>query len=343
MIRWLAFITLLATACGSDELSEPTTDNDAEALADVGLSDIDVADFGRDSDDFDVRIDLPNNPNWVSITLDDDSEIEGEIVSTYELSRWWQGGEGLLYAVFDPRKFAPYPNDLSLRFIPSTEVVSIAQTSTPATNVPYLDFLRDRDIFIQRPPFDDTSFVLTGNDSYHLEEDGFGDHAWDFEITDDLGKRHTGDGSINEDYFVWEAPVRSGVTGEVIDVVSTSVDNTPGEHPPTDIAINNWVGIALGGSYYVYYLHFQEDGIDPSIQVGSWVQTGDILGKVGNSGVTLEPHVHVVLLWFDVAAGRSYSVPIKFETIDVAATPIGPFLSKDEWTPTTGEWLRDTL
>ncbi len=342
MTRWLVVTALFVVACGADDAKQPTQQPDAGALLDAASEDLGLPDIGSDSG-FDDSGNAPSNANWVSVKLLDGTEVEGEIIATYELIRWWQGGEGLLYAIFDPHKFADYPNDLSLRFVPSTEVVSIDLTTPIPVPMTYREFLRNRDIFIQRPPFDDTSFVLTGNDSYHLEEDGFGDYAWDFEITDAAGKRFTGDGKNNVDYFVWNEPVLSGVTGEVIDVVSTSVDNTPGEHPPTSEAVNNWVGIALGGSFYVYYLHFQEDGIDPSVRVGSWVQTGDVLGVAGNSGVTLEPHIHVVLLWYDVAAGRSYSVPISFETVDVSRTPIGPFEPKAEWKPTTGEWLRDTL
>ena len=345
-MRLLVFFLFLA-ACGSDEFESVTdagTTDVATNAADVAApgkndSQIDQADAATLSD---AGTDLEEGSDWLFFELNDGSIVEGELVASYEPSRWWQGGEGLIYAVFDPQKFAPYPNDDSLQFLPSTDVSAIIPAQDGQARVPYEKFLRDRDIMIRRPPFEENSFVITGNDSYHLEEDGYGDFAWDFELTDASGRRFSGAGTLNEDFYAWNQPVYSGVAGEVIDVVSVSMDNTPGEHPATDEAVNNWVGIALGGSYYVYYLHFQEDGIDPSIQVGTWVQVGDILGVVGNSGVTLEPHMHVVLLWYDVAEGRSYSVPIEFQTVDVSQTPIGPFLSRDWWTPNSGEWIRDT-
>lgn len=342
MMKWFLFTALVAAGCGSDDMDGPEQPTDIGVLIDAAAADLGHQDFGADLAQ-DAENDLPSNPNWVLMELLDGTVVEGEIIANYELLRWWQGGEGLLYAVFDPRKFANYPNDLSVRFVPSTQVTSITTPTTPPTRITYREFLRDRDIFIQRPPFDDVSYVLTGNDSYHLEEDGFGSHAWDFEITDDAGNRFKGDGTKNEDYFCWNQPVISGVSGEVIDIVSTSFDNPPGEYPDRDVAVNNWVGIALGGSFYVYYLHFKEDGVDPEIQVGTRVKPGDVLGLAGNSGVTHEPHIHVVLLWYDAAADRSYSVPISFETVDVSQTPIGPFVPKAEWTPITGEWIRDTL
>jgi hypothetical protein len=277
---------------------------------------------------------------WKRWTLEDGGVIEGELVASYDPTLWWNPVPGPLLAAFDARAYAPYPDDRSLRFFSEADVASVVDIEAPAGEPSYRDFLRDNDMVFARPPLTETSFVITGNETYHLEEDGFGDFAWDVERTDATGLRYTPPGLANEDFLVWDEPVLSGVSGEVIEVVSSGADNTPGEHPGIGVAVNNLVGISLGGSYYAYYLHFRQDGIDPAVVVGAQVSVGDVLGRTGNSGVSLEPHVHMVLLWYDVDAGRSYSVPAEFSDVAVGTSPAGPFVVEPHHVPSSGEWLR---
>jgi hypothetical protein len=280
--------------------------------------------------------------SWLTFTLVSGESFEGELVAVYDTSRWWNPLDGLLYGVFDPTGFAPYPDDRSFRFVLESNVSSMLPAVRPPNSEPYLEFLRAREMVFQGPPLSETSYVITGNNSYHLDEDGFGDFAWDFERTDINGDRFTGAGLQNEDFLVWDEAVLSGVRGEVIEVIAAGPDNVPGSHPEIGTAINNLVGIALGGSFYAYYLHFQQSGVDESVVVGAQVEPGDVLGRAGNSGVSLEPHIHVVLLWFDVAAGRSYSVPAEFTNVLVANSPEGPFEPVDYVVPGSEQWLRAT-
>lgn len=306
------------------------TESDADAASDVSSAEMDAPTLDAETP----------AATWVRLHLDDGAEVTGELVATYDTTRWWDPGPGLLYAVFNPAHFGAYPNDRSFRFIESTRVESVEPREPEDPPVPYRDFLRAHDITFQRPPLEDTSWVLTAGESYHLEENGYGTFAWDFEQTDANGVRFTDDGSENGDYLVWDDTVYSGVSGEVIEIVDHGPDNMPGTHPERSEAVNNLVGIALGGHFYAYYLHFRENGVDARLEVGDVVRVGDPLGRVGNSGVTLEPHVHVVLLWWDELAQRSYSVPIEFEDVGVAPSPRGPFRQHEWWTPETGEWLR---
>ena len=307
--------------------SNPTETPPRDAGSDV-LPDVASPDSGPDALE-----------TWLAFELQSGDRVTGELIAVYDSARWWNPGDGLLYAVFDPERFAPYPNDRSIRFVWATEVRSIERTSRAVPGASYRQFLRDNQIVFRQPPLTDTSYVITGNESYHLDEDGFGDFAWDVERTDDAGRRFTGSGLQNEDYLVWDLPVVSGVAGEVIEIVADGVDNEPGAHPPIGAAVNNLVGIALGGSYYAYYLHFRENGVDPALAVGDRVAPGDVLGRAGNSGVSLEPHIHVVLLWYDVEAERSYAVPAEFADVLVAPTPTGPFDLHEYHVPATGEWL----
>lgn len=314
---------------------------DGPVTADMSFNDATGFDLGANDDlgtDDDLGSVMPELEGRYQFELSSGEVFDGELVAIYDSSLWWNPGPGLLYGVFDPAGYAAYPNDRSMRFVWEPDVVSVREVTTSAT--PYREFLRQNDMAFRQPPLSETSFVITGNTSYHLEEDGFGDFAWDVERTNDAGQRFTGLGANNEDFLVWDEPVYSGVAGEVIEVVDSGVDNIPGSHPPIGTAVNNLVGIALGGHYYAYYLHFREGAVDPQIVVGTQVQVGDLLGRAGNSGVTLEPHIHMVVLWFDVEANRSYAVPAEFADVLVSQTPTGPFVEHDYTVPVSNEWVR---
>ena len=335
----------LVAACSSQE--SVRTSDVAEAIDAAMDRGSDFQDVGGNTDllvqpDVGVEVSSPPAAAFVRLELSGGEAVEGELVATYERWRWWsaQGNDTPLYAVFDPAGFAAYPADRSLRFVPGDDVVSIAgrEGSSPT----YAQFLRERGIGFHEPPLDDVCWVITGNESYHREENGYGDFAWDYVKTDSAGRRFAAAGAANEDYYVWDLPVRSSVAGTVVEVVSDGADNEPGSHPPAETAVNNFVGIALGGHYYAYYLHFRQGSIPASIMVGSTVEVGEFLGNVGNSGVTLEPHVHVTMLWWDATAGRYYSVPSEHFGVDVGPTPGGPFEPHDHVVPRSGDYVRES-
>ena len=137
---------------------------------------------------------------WVELTLTDGSRLTGELVATYDTTLWWDPGQGDTYAIFNPANHAAYPNDRSFRFVDQSDVASLEPWQPDDDRSTYRQFLRERNILFERPPLEEVSWVITGNDSYHLEENGFGDFAWDFELTDDEGNRFTGTGTQNSDH-----------------------------------------------------------------------------------------------------------------------------------------------
>ncbi|HEY0035364.1 MAG TPA: M23 family metallopeptidase, partial [Longimicrobium sp.] len=52
----------------------------------------------------------------------------------------------------------------------------------------------------------------------------------------------------------------------------------------------NWVSLDLGGGRYAFYAHFIPGSI--GVRPGQRVRRGDVLGKVGNSGNSVGPHLH---------------------------------------------------
>lgn len=273
------------------------------------------------------------------VTLSDGEEVVGEPIVTYDHNRWWEPEPTQTHALFDVSALRPFPDDRSLRFVDQA-TVRLIEPFVVYGRRPYRQALRDEGIVLERSPLEVVAHVFTGHDSYHLEEQGYGDYAWDFVVTDERGTRYLGDGSTNQDYRVWGQRVVLPTAGYVVEVVRDAPDNPVGESPPLG-APNNLVGVHLGGSYYLYLLHFQQGSIPDSVAVDAYLEAGTFLGLVGNSGVTLEPHLHVTVLWYDDQAepARSWSVPSEFRDVWVGRTPAGSAQMVDFVDPPTGVWL----
>lgn len=264
--------------------------------------------------------------------------VQGEVIATYDQSRWmWTPADETWLAVFDPAGWDGYPDDSSVRVVRESDVASRHGVLLPGPT--WRDWLRTEGAVWEFPPLDGTSWVITGNDGYHLDEDGFGDFAWDLVATDAAGQRFTGAGMDNADFLVWGQPVYAARAGTVIEVIRDAPDHPPGAYPID--AVNNLVGIRVEGQVYQYYLHFRQGSIPPGITVGTEVSAGDLLGEVGNSGVTLEPHLHLTLLyWEDGEPGRErfWSVPSEWADLHVADQPTGSTLFPHA-VPQTGQWI----
>lgn len=267
--------------------------------------------------------------------------VHGALTSIYDHSAFWDASTRTTYGIFDEARFHPYPQDESVRFFGSQEIASIENLRAAPSPV-FVDFLRRQGIVLKRPPLDGVSFVIEGNEGYHLQEDGYGNFAWDLVKTFEDGSRFKNAGAENADYATWNEPVYLPTDGIVIELVRDAPDNRPGSYPKD--AVNNMIGVYLGGHYYVYILHFRQGSIPAEISIGTHLSEGAYLGRVGNSGVTLEPHVHTTLLYYtlDVAEPRTWSIPGEFANVYVADTANGPGLKKAYAVPATGAYISRT-
>jgi hypothetical protein len=337
-----AFIIPLA-ACSAD--SAPGSDTvDAADIADARDAYADVMDATVDSrdtagtDTADATAPQPGCER-VNVEMGDGEVFEAQLIETYDHRVWWWDvADRTTLAFFQPAEYAAFPEDASFRFETLADVESMQDAAVDDVDECYLDFIERRAFTIDALPLQDSSQILMGNEGYHRYEGGYGDFAWDFTLTDEDGARFTGDGTANTDYLVWEQPVVAPVSGYVVDVVDDAPDHPPGDYP--EGAVNNLVGIHLGGSFYLYVLHLKQGSVPDDIQPDTLVDVGDKLGVVGNSGVTLEPHLHLTMLWYDAAADRSWSVPTRFQELDVAPTPKGPWRARHFYRPQTGEYVR---
>jgi len=279
----------------------------------------------------------------VNAVLADGREVTGELVALYDhRDFWFEPEDRETWALFEPARLEEaWDRDRSFVFVDVREVVSAWAWELPLGRVSYRQALRDRGIVLERSPLEQVGHVLMAGDAWHLEEDGYGHFAIDLVLTDDAGRTFVRSGVANEDYLVWDAPLALPVGGTVVEVVRDAPDGDPVfDHVPLE-AVNNMIGVHLWGSFYVYLLHQRQGTIPADIMPGDWLAPGAYVGRVGNSGVTQVPHLHLVLLWYDVVAERSWSVPLEFAGLWLAPDPAGAswVAPADPW---TGDWIADT-
>jgi hypothetical protein len=106
-----------------------------------------------------------------------------------------------------------------------------------------------------------------------------------------------GDGSRNEDFYDFGKDVLAVADSTVVKVI----DGQPNQSPtaafvPTDITQygGNQVMLEIAPNVYAWYAHLQPGTIP--VKVGDQVKTGTPLGKIGNSGPSAGPHLHLSVL-----------------------------------------------
>lgn len=141
-----------------------------------------------------------------------------------------------------------------------------------------------------RLPFSGEWSVYQGFDDNWTHQ-GLWRYAVDFVIKDKTSQqtfRHSG--KRLEDYYCYNKPVLSPVSGTVSVVMHSLPDNPIG----TVDKENNWgnhIVIYSDFGYYVEISHLAKDSI--SVVVGERVVAGQLIGRCGNSGYSPEPHIHM--------------------------------------------------
>jgi hypothetical protein len=121
-------------------------------------------------------------------------------------------------------------------------------------------------------------------------------YAIDWVKLGDDGKTFSGDERKNSSYHAYGLPVTAVADGRVVEVLDGLVENVPQqstmaiELTPANIAGNHIVE-EIGGGLYVGYAHFRPGSI--TVKQGDSVHRGEVIGKVGNSGNSSEPHLHI--------------------------------------------------
>lgn len=114
-------------------------------------------------------------------------------------------------------------------------------------------------------------------------------YAYDFVIMKD-GKSYKNDGNFLEDYYAFNKPVLSPISGYVVDLKQSVEDNLIGEVNN----IENWGNYVVIQTYLGHFVeisHFAKNSL--RVKIGEYVEDGQILGLCGNSGYSPQPHIHI--------------------------------------------------
>lgn len=180
-----------------------------------------------------------------------------------------------------------------------------AKSAAPTTYGAY------RSLVALRLPLEDSWNVLWGGRTW---DDNRHASVSDMRFALDLLQRRNGStfqgkGTKNEDYFAWNQPVVAPADGVVVAIENEVGDNVP-NHPVGGILYGNLVVIDHGTDEFTLMGHLKKDSV--IVRVGERVSKGQSLARVGNSGMSTEPHLHFQLM--DTADWRTaHGLPLKLK------------------------------
>lgn len=107
----------------------------------------------------------------------------------------------------------------------------------------------------------------------------------------------TGPGNEVASYPQYGQPVYAVADGIVVSARNDQPDQPPGTLPEgisPDMAGGNAVLLDIGEGRFAFYAHMQPGSV--SVEPGDAVHAGDAIGRIGNSGKTIGPHLHFHLI-----------------------------------------------
>ncbi|HET9367325.1 MAG TPA: M23 family metallopeptidase [Candidatus Udaeobacter sp.] len=136
--------------------------------------------------------------------------------------------------------------------------------------------------------------------------------ALDIAKIGESGLSHKGDGTHFDDYYAYGADVLAAADGRVTSVANDQQEDPSAMQRPNETQeayfarlqkeqgerlakgltaiTGNYVMIDHGKNEYSLYAHLQPGSV--GIRVGDQVKAGDVIGKLGSSGNSTEPHLH---------------------------------------------------
>ena len=116
--------------------------------------------------------------------------------------------------------------------------------------------------------------------------------AYDLLVVRD-GTTFRADGSRLSDYYSYGLSVLAPASGRVFAAHDGEREVEIGARRWALAGLGNYVGIEVAPNEYLFGGHFQPDSV--TVQVGDDVRAGQQIGRVGNSGNSSEPHIHLHL------------------------------------------------
>jgi hypothetical protein len=106
------------------------------------------------------------------------------------------------------------------------------------------------------------------------------------------GSSHAGDGTKLADYYAFDAPVLAPADGVVVYLSNALADRPPAAPDPDAAhAEGNHMVVDIGNGRYLHIAHLEQNSA--LVNVGDRVLRGQALARVGNSGASDQPHLHI--------------------------------------------------
>jgi hypothetical protein len=152
--------------------------------------------------------------------------------------------------------------------------------------------------------------------------------AIDWMRIDAQGKLVSGDPSRVENFLAYNQPVLAVADATVTEVLDGLDDQVPGSLPdPATITVANVDGnhviLDLGKSLYAFYAHLKKASL--RVKKGDRVKRGQELARLGNTGNTSAPHLHLHVMTTPSALAGD-GVPYMFE-----AFTLGGAMDAEQW------------
>ena len=142
--------------------------------------------------------------------------------------------------------------------------------------------------------------------------------AIDWMKLDEAGHLFNGDEADVHSYVGYGAEVLAVADGTVVSTLNDLEDQKPGTLPdPKTITLENVDGnhivLDLGNGVFAFYAHLQKGSVN--VSVGDRVKRGQALAKLGNTGNTSAPHLHIHLM-DDPSVIGSNGIPYVIDSFD---------------------------
>ena len=158
-------------------------------------------------------------------------------------------------------------------------------------------------------------------------------------VADD-DKTFKGDQLKNESYYAEGLDALAVANGTVVEVKDSIPENVPGANsravPITlETVGGNHVIIDIGGGHYAFYAHLKPGSL--KVKLGDKVTRGQVIGLVGNTGNSTEPHLH-----FHVADANSplgsEGIPYRLDSFEVVGHCAAFGATCQRSAPATRKW-----
>lgn len=138
------------------------------------------------------------------------------------------------------------------------------------------------------PPFYGTWQVYQGFFGPHTHQPPW-QYALDFFIQSG-GHSFRNDGTALDDYFCFGLPILAPASGTVVYIENQVHDNIPGETYVKQ-PWGNYILIQREDGYFVLLAHLKQYSVQ--VVIGTKIDVGQVVAACGNSGRSLQPHVHL--------------------------------------------------